>query len=53
MIIEYEINVATFNRHWHRLVLDTTSREVFWDPIIKTSPKLNQTLETKRLKFFL
>lgn len=44
LVATYEIYAATFDAHWNRDPLDTSSRVVYYDPIIKQSPIIKESM---------
>lgn len=43
-IVTYELYTATFDAHWYRDPLDSSSREVYYEPIIKQSPQIKSVV---------
>lgn len=44
IVCTYEIYLGTFDAHWYRIPDDNTSREVYYEPLIKKSPSINLTV---------
>lgn len=44
IVITYEIYLGTFDSHWYRIPNDNTSREVYYEPLIKKSPSIALTI---------
>lgn len=44
VVSTYEIYLGTFDSHWYRIPNDNTSREVYYEPLIKKSPSINLTV---------
>lgn len=44
IVIVYELYFGTFDSYWYRIPDDNTSREVYFEPLIKKSPAINLTV---------
>lgn len=44
LVATYEIYVATLDAHWHRIPSDTSTRTVYFEPVILQSPILKQSM---------
>jgi len=44
LVATYEIFAATLDAHWHRDPLNTATRTVYFDPIIKRSPQVKESM---------
>lgn len=44
IVAEYELYFGTFDAHWHRSPLDTSSRVVYFEPVIEKSPLIQASV---------
>ncbi len=44
LVVTYEIYIGTFDAHFNRVPTDNTTRVVYFDPLIKKSPTLKQSM---------
>lgn len=51
VVVTFEVYVATLGKHWHKDPLDTASRQVYFEPLIRSSPSLKAKLSGQLLGF--
>lgn len=44
VVVTYEIHLATKGCHWNRIPTDSTSRIVYFEPLIKSAPKISTSM---------
>lgn len=44
VIGNYEITMATFDAHWYRIPTDSSTRTVYWDPVVIEEPNITRKL---------
>jgi hypothetical protein len=45
-VITYELSYGTIDAHWHRVPTDTTSRVIYFEPFVKKSPEIKQSVSS-------
>jgi hypothetical protein len=51
IVVTYEIYMGTFDAHWYRIPNLNTSREVYYEPLIKKSPSISLTVSDSLFGF--
>lgn len=51
VVVGFEIHAGTTDAHWHRIPTETTSRVVYFDPIVIKSPSIKHTVSNSLFGF--